>query len=217
LFIPDGDFNIVKAAVVSLQSRLQFGAIFVSDKYGDVAGTLPMSLINTENTVIGRSPDIIVSFSFDENVTIVGCPGISYASSVNRRGDHGSFSPTDTHISMMAYGPSFNSGLNDTLPTANVDIAPTVARILTLSMPGAQGRVLEEALKGGPRIAEYTALDKTYHSSKKAGLQMKLPTDLDGRMIDPNLTKYSIELKTKTLTRGGTSYIYLDQARAIRE
>ena len=41
LFVPDGDRHTVKAAVVSLQSRLQFGAIFVSDKYGDVAGTLP--------------------------------------------------------------------------------------------------------------------------------------------------------------------------------
>ena len=217
LFVPDGDPNTVKAAVVSLQGRLQFGAIFVSDKYGDVAGTLPMSLIKTENTVTGRGPDIIVSFTFDENVAVAGRPGISYASSVNRRGDHGSFSSTDTHISMMAHGPSFKSGLYDTLPTANVDIAPTVARILTFNMPGVQGRVLEEALKGGPRVAEYTALGKTYRSSKKTGLQVKLPTDLDGRTIDPNLTTYSIELRTKTLTRGGTSFIYLDQARAIRE
>src|SRR5436190_17520194 len=67
LFVPDGNSDTVKAAVVSLQSRLQFGAIFVSDKYGDIAGTLPMSLINTENNVRGRSPDIMVSFSFDEN------------------------------------------------------------------------------------------------------------------------------------------------------
>ena len=46
---------------------------------------------------------------------------------------------------------------------------------------------------------------------------MKLPTDLDGRSIDPNLTTYSVELKTKILTRGGTSYTYFDQAKAIRE
>src|SRR5213076_1441705 len=102
-----------KAAVASLQSRLQFGAIFVSDRYGKVAGTLPMSLIKTENPVAGRAPDIIVSFTFDENVTVAGRPGISYASSINRRGDHGSFSPTDTHISLMAHGPDFKSGLYD--------------------------------------------------------------------------------------------------------
>ncbi len=217
LFVPDGNTNTVKAAVVSLQSRLQFGAIFVSDRYGDVAGTLPMSLINTENQVTGRGPDIIVSFTFDEKVAVAGRPGISYASSVNRRGDHGSFSPTDTHISMMAHGPDFKSGLDDTLPTVNVDVAPTVARILAFNMPGVQGRVLEEALKGGPRLAEYTVLGKTYRSSKKTGLKVKLPTDLDGRTLDPNLTTYSVELRTKILTRGGTSYICFDQARAIRE
>jgi hypothetical protein len=217
LFVPDGDANTVKAAVVSLQSRLQFGAVFVSDKYGDIAGTLRMGLINTESPVSGRGPDIIVSFSFDENVAVAGRPGISYASSVNRRGDHGSFSRTDTHISMMAHGPDFGSGVYDTLPTANVDIAPTVARILGLTMPDVQGRVLEEALKNGPRVTEYAVLGKAYRSSRKSGLKMKLPTDLDGRSIDPNLTTYSVELTTKVLTRGRASYLYFDQARAIRE
>jgi len=217
LFVPDGDANTVKAAVVSLQSRLQFGAVFVSDKYGDVAGTLRMGLINTESPASGRGPDIIVSFSFDENVAVAGRPGISYASSVNRRGDHGSFSRTDTHISMMAHGPDFKSGMYDTLPTANVDIAPTVARILALHMPDVQGRSLEEALKDGPRVTEYVVAGKIYRSSRKSSLKMKLPTDLDGRSIDPNLTTYSVELTTKILTRGSPSYMYFDRARAIRE
>src|SRR6266566_4341382 len=217
LFVPDGDAKTVKAAVVSLQSRLQFGAIFVRDKYGDIPSTLRMSLINTDSPANGRGPDIIVSFSFDEHVAVAGRPGISYASSVNRRGDHGSFSRTDTHISMMAHGPDFKSGMYDTLPTANVDIAPTVARILALNMPGSQGRALEEALKDGPRVTEYAVLGKIYRSSKKSGLKMKLPADLDGRSIDPNLTTYSVELTTKVLTRGSTSYMYFDQARAIRE
>jgi len=118
---------------------------------------------------------------------------------------------------MMAHGPDFKSGMYDTLPTANVDIAPTVARILALNMPGVQGRALEEALKDGPRVTEYAVLGKTHRSSKKSGLRMKLPTDLDGRSIDPSLTTYSVELTTKILTRGNPSYIYFDQARAIRE
>jgi arylsulfatase A-like enzyme len=217
LFVPDGNIDTVKAAVASLQSRLQFGAIFVSDKHGKVAGTLPMSLIGTEHTGTGRAPDIIVSFSYDENVVVAGKSGISYASSVNRRGDHGSFSPTDTHISLLAYGPAFKSGLYDTLPTANVDIAPTVARILKFSMPDVQGRVLEEALQGGPRVTEYAVLNKTHRSSTKTGLTMKLPVDLDSRSIDPNLTTYAVELKTKVLTRGGKSHTYFDHAKAIRE
>src|SRR5213592_934523 len=47
VFVPDGNRDVVKAAVASLQSRQQFGAIFVSDRYGEIAGTLAMSLINT--------------------------------------------------------------------------------------------------------------------------------------------------------------------------
>ncbi len=217
LFVPDGNIETVKAAVVSLQSRLQFGAIFVSDKYGEIAGTLPMSLIKTENSGSGRAPDIIVSFSYDENVAVAGRSGVSYASSINRRGDHGSFSPTDTHISLMASGPDFEAGLYDTLPTSNVDLAPTVARILQFSMPAVQGRVLEEALQGGPPVGEYAVLNKTHRSSTRTGLTVKLPTDLDGRSVDPKLSSCSVELKTKILTRGAASYTYFDQAKAVRE
>jgi arylsulfatase A-like enzyme len=217
LFVPDGSIETVKAAVVSLQSRLQFGAIFVSDRYGEIAGTLPMSLIKTESSASGRAPDIIVSFSYDQNVTVAGKSGVSYASSVNRRGDHGSFSPTDTHISLLASGPDFKSGFADTLPTANVDIAPTVARILEFDMPAVQGRVLEEALQGGPPVTQYTVVNNMHRSSTRSGLTVKLPTDLDGRAVDPKLTRYSVELKTKILTRGAASYIYFDQARAVRE
>ena len=217
LFVPDGNPEIVKAAVISLQSRMQFGAIFVSDRYGDVAGTLPMSLINTENKAGGRSPDIIVSFSFDENAVVAGRRGTGYASSINRRGDHGSFSATDVRISLLAYGPDFKSGFSDPLPTSNVDLAPTVARILNLSMPDVQGRVLEEALKGGPPASDYAVLSKTHRSSKKTGLKIKLPTDLDGQAVDPKLSAYSVELRTKILTKGGESFTYFDQARAVRE
>jgi len=208
LFVPDGNIDTVKAAVASLQARLQFGAIFVSDRHGEIAGTLPMSLIKTESSASGRAPDIIVSFSYDENAAVAGKSGVSYASSVNRRGDHGSFSPTDVRISLMASGPQFKSNFSDPLPTANVDIAPTVAHILGLSMPDVQGRVLEEALRNGPPLIEYEVLNKTHRSSTRTGLTMKLPTDRDGRAVDPKLTTYSVELKTQILTRGGASYTY---------
>src|SRR5436190_2638256 len=70
LFVPDGNIDTIKSAVTSLQSRLQFGAIFVSDRHGEIAGTLPMSLIKAEPGATGRAPDIIVSFAFDENVAV---------------------------------------------------------------------------------------------------------------------------------------------------
>jgi hypothetical protein len=60
-------------------------------------------------------------------------------------------------------------------------------------------------------------LNKTLKSSIKTGLAMRSVLDLDGRGADPDLTKYSVELKTKVLTRGGVSHTYFDQARAVRE
>ena len=69
----------------------------------------------------------------------------------------------------------------------------------------------------GPPVTDYVVLDKTHRSSIKAGLTMKFATDLDGRAVAPKLTSYAVELKTKVLTRGGASYTYFDQARAIRE
>ena len=117
----------------------------------------------------------------------------------------------------MASGPDFKPGLADTLPTSNVDIAPTVARILRFSMPAARGRALDEALQGGPLLSDYEVQNKTHRSSKKNGLTMKLPTDLDGRSVDRNLTAYSVEVSTKTFTRGGATYTYFDHGKAVRE
>src|SRR5262249_61946040 len=95
-----------------------------------------------------------------------------------RRGDHGSFSPTDTRISLLARGPDFKAGLYDTLPTANVDIAPTVGHILKLNMPDAQGRVLEEALQGGPPVTDFSVLRKMRRSLSRTGLGVERPTHL---------------------------------------
>ena len=77
--------------------------------------------------------------------------------------------------------------------------------------------MLEETLQGGPPVGEYAVLNKTHRSSTRTGLTAKLPADLDGRSGDPNLSSYSVELKTKILTRGGASYTYFDQAKAVRE
>ena len=76
---------------------------------------------------------------------------------------------------------------------------------------------LEEALLDGPAVTDFSVVNRTIKSSIKTGLAMRLPVDLDGRAVDPNLTTYSVELETKILTRAGVNYTYFDQARAIRE
>src|SRR5262249_33300100 len=70
------------------------------------------------------------------------------------QGMHGSFSRADTFNAMLAFGPDFKSSFADSAPTSNADIAVTIASILQWNLPSGngklRGRVLKEALKGGP-------------------------------------------------------------------
>jgi hypothetical protein len=117
-------------------------------------------------------------------------------------------------------GPDFQQNFVDSLPTGNVDIAPTVAQIFGLSMPKADGRPLYEALPKSLVVsADYTAQNNTVASTAANALNFVLPTSLDGSGLDTALTgkSYSINLQTKALTFRDASYIYFDYAKALRQ
>src|SRR5262249_21419612 len=69
-------------------------------------------------------------------------------------GMHGAAGLREIHNFAAAVGPDFKRGFADQSPTANVDIAPTIAHVLGLSPklgPGSispSGRIMSEALKG---------------------------------------------------------------------
>lgn len=218
LYVPSHDPTTVADAVRFLQSREEIGAIFVAGRYGALAGTLPLSNVNLENTA-GRHPDIVVSYAYDENAVLTGMKGIEFESMFNNRGMHGSFSPIDVHNTLIAAGPSFKMGFSDTLPTGNVDVAPTVAKTLNLTLSDAQGRVLFEALtNGGASIADYTITENTTNAPSPAtGLTMKLPIDPSGGAVDGTKTQYTTQVKTKTVTRNGQSHTYFDWAKGVRQ
>ena len=217
LFVPDGNVETVKAAVASLQSRLQFGAIFVSDKYGEIAGTLPMSLIKTESSANGRAPDIIVSFSYDENVAVAGKSGVSYASSVNRRGDHGSFSPTDTHISLMAQRPGFQIRPSRSAAHGECRHRADGRAHSQVQHAGRSGTRARGSAAGRTAVTEYAVRDQDAPVLDPDRIDHEAADRSGWPDVDPKLTKYSVELQTKILTRAGASYTYFDQARAVRE
>jgi arylsulfatase A-like enzyme len=220
LYAPDRDAATVRKAVEFLQTRSEIGAIFVDSRYGEIAGTLPLNLIRVENTA-GRNPDIIVSYDYDPSAVIGGVKGTEYSGSLlnnSYRGMHGSFSPLDVHNTLIAYGPDFREGLKDPLPTGNVDVAPTVAGILGLRLPRADGRPLLEALRNGPGAGDYRVVSHTLRPNSVAtGISVKLPTDPSGREIDPQKTEYTVELETKALTYQGKTYTYFDSAKAVRQ
>jgi hypothetical protein len=146
-------------------------------------------------------------------------PGIEFESVGGQRGMHGSFGISDVHNTLIANGPSFLANKVVTTPSGNVDVAPTVAYLLGLSMPQADGRVLNEGLanpatKDAPTVTPSVVTP----AAAATGLTFELPTDPTGAAKDTALTKgtYSIELSVKDLTVGGKSYRYFDSARAVR-
>ncbi|MEY2504261.1 MAG: hypothetical protein QOG27_541, partial [Verrucomicrobiota bacterium] len=72
----------------------------------------------------------------------------------------------DVHNTLVAAGPDFSKGTTTTLPSSNVDIAPTVLRILGIETPQKfDGRVLNEAMKEKPGRTE--AVSRTLEATRK--------------------------------------------------
>ena len=215
--VPSRDPEAVRLLVRFLQSREEYGPIFVARRYGELPGTLPLDAVRAETPSGERAPDILVSFSWNAEAEVLATKGTELSSVANDRGMHGSSSPADVHNTLIAAGPHFRKGFRDTLPSGNVDIAPTVSRLLGLKLPRADGRVLEEALVGGPPLADFFLETRLRTSTVATGLRMLLPTDPNGRAVDPGPTRYRVELQTKTLRSDGTTATYLDWARAVRD
>lgn len=220
-YVPGHDAATVQKLVTFLQQREEYGAIFVDSRYGSIPGTLSMAQVNLENAKRQNNgqPDVVVSFSWDYNTSVQGMPGIEFESVGGQRGMHGSFGISDVHNTLIANGPSFLANKVVTTPSGNVDVAPTVAYLLGLSMPQADGRVLNEGLANPATKDQPTVTPSTVTPAAAAtGLTFELPADPTGAAKDTALTKgtYSIELSVKDLTVGGKSYRYFDSARAVR-
>ena len=66
---------------------------------------------------------------------------------------HGTSSPYDVHNTLIAAGPDFREHSTSAVPTANVDLAPTILRLLGLPVPETMtGRPIEEGFVRGPAV-----------------------------------------------------------------
>lgn len=220
-YVPGHDPAIVRSLVKFLQQREEYGAIFVDSRYGALPGTLAMSQVNLENAARQNNgqPDVVVSFNWDDTVTVQGKTGIEFESTGGQRGMHGSFGTSDVHNTLIGSGPSFQTA-TVTTPTGNVDVAPTVAYLLGVTLPQADGRVLNEALTSPATRSTPTFTTATVSPTAPAtGLAFELPTDPTGAAKDAALAggTYTIALQVKYLNIDGKSYRYFDSARAVRK
>lgn len=216
LYVVNHTKQLVKKVVRYLQSRQEFGAIFIADAYGEIPGTLPMSVVHIQKTR-NTNPDIIVGSNYDDNVSIRGIPGIEFNSCGPDRGMHGSFSRTDVHNTLIAIGKDFKQGFEDSLPTGNIDLAPTIAYLLKLKLPKTDGRILFESLKNSRSIQDYAVINLQIKPNQPAyGLSYQLATNPDGKDLDRSKSKYSIDLQSTLLLIDGKSYTYFDFAKSVR-
>ena len=141
-YIPGHDPALVQKLAAFLQTTDFAGPIFTRTA---LPGTFPLSHARIDSP---DSPDLLLSFRWSDGKNASDIRGLLAAEA--RRpgyGTHASLSRYDIHNTLVAAGPDIRASFRDTLPTANVDVAPTILHLL--GIPGADqmdGRILLEAL-----------------------------------------------------------------------
>jgi arylsulfatase A-like enzyme len=143
------DPSRVAAVVAALQKRPEVGAIFTRpESAGSMKGIVPGTLsFNVPRWNHARSGEILVSANWTEGKNDAGFAGTTTQGGV---AGHGTSSPFDIHNTLIAAGPDFRERATSDVPTANVDIAPTLLKLLSLPIPSSMtGRPIDEAFRGG--------------------------------------------------------------------
>jgi hypothetical protein len=157
LYVPSGSAEVVRSLLDILTGLDYVGGIFVDDRFcaTSCAGALPLSAIGLVGDSQVPRPAIVVAFKTFNQVPgdLLSEVQVSDTTLQEGQGNHGGFERGLTLNNMAAIGPDFKAGFADELPVGNIDLAPTMAKILGLNLPSAgkvRGRVLQESLIGGP-------------------------------------------------------------------
>ncbi|HUN93951.1 MAG TPA: hypothetical protein VMU33_18015, partial [Burkholderiaceae bacterium] len=161
VYVPSGDAALVRRVVGVLAEQDYVGALFVDPRYGDIPGALSEDEIGLVGTAQMPRPAIVVGFkTFSTDPANPEMTSVQVADTTLQEGQgmHGSLGRDNTYNHMAAIGPDFKRGFVDPAPVGNADVAPTLARVLGLHLPSQGrlvGRVLAEALAGGPEPAKF--------------------------------------------------------------
>lgn len=164
-----------------IQSQDWGGVVFSAEA---VDGAFPLELINVANR--DRGPDLLFTFPWTSRRSAFGVPGTDLAN-VSAGGapyvsDHGSMSPWNVRSTFLAWGAGVKKGIAARAPAGNVDVTPTVLALLGLEgEAGLDGRVVAEALDGGPD-PEAVAVETRVHTAAAGGYRAALQiSTVDGR------------------------------------
>lgn len=143
-YVRDSDPGVLERLVAWLVAQPWSGALVAGRAEGLALGLLPGDTVGLAGL---RAPDVALSFRWDWSETAGGVVGSAdSAEGAPGLGTHGSGSPAELRCVLIASGSSFRQRIVSELPSGNIDIAPTVLRLLgvTTDLP-LDGRPLLEA------------------------------------------------------------------------
>ncbi len=166
VYVRDGDRQAAGHIVRALQQTPGIGAIFTraaaaGSLSGWAEGTLSFDVARWSHA---RSGDILYSPDWTDNKNTYGVAGTSASNGV---AGHGSSSPFEIHNTLIAAGPDIKQGVTMSVPSGNVDFAPTFLRALGVTIPPTmQGRPLLEAFRGALGAAT-PSVSQTQHTARR--------------------------------------------------
>jgi predicted AlkP superfamily pyrophosphatase or phosphodiesterase len=144
LFYVEGhDAEVMRRLVKFLQQTDFAGVIFAKEP---MPGTFNLSEAGIDSR---HAPDVVMAFRWNDSKNQFGVSGMIDADWQRGagKGTHATLSRFDMHNTLIAAGPDFRRGEMVDLPSGNVDLAPTILRILEIIPPQQlDGRILSEAM-----------------------------------------------------------------------
>jgi arylsulfatase A-like enzyme len=143
IYVVGHDATIAGLLIKLLQQSDFAGVIFMRNP---LPGTFGLDQAKIDSP---QAPDVVMAFRWNEKKNQFGVPGMIDADwqRAAGQGTHATLSRFDMHNTLIAAGPDFRRGKADDLPTGNIDLAPTILRILGITPPQPlDGRVLSEAM-----------------------------------------------------------------------
>ncbi len=137
--------TITRRLVEFLQQSDFAGVIFTKEP---MQGTFGLDQAKIDNQ---HAPDVVMAFRWNDSKNQFDVPGMINADWQRGagKGTHATLSRFDMHNVLITAGPDFRRGQGNDLPSGNVDLAPTILRILGITAPQQlDGRILSEAMAG---------------------------------------------------------------------
>jgi len=167
-YLRDSDPGVLERLTEWLVAQPWTGALVAGRVEGAALGLLPGDLVGVAGP---RAADVVLSFRWDSAGTANGFAGCAdSAEGAPGLGTHGSGSPHELRCTLIAAGPSFRHGMVSELPSGNVDIAPTVLRLLGVTTDAAlDGRPLIEGLRTAADLPPEASAPHWYEATCRLG------------------------------------------------